>query len=670
MPQSIAQEFHNAPANFPGVSADELTAWELTRRVSPRDAVRAMKRDAYGHLDVNNYPLIRRVGPVEPTTPWAMNLTDDAHYFRFLCFDFDGKVDGRVDAELMEQAVDQCDALSRLLDELKIAHVVCQSSGTGGRHLWIALRTGVELALVAPIAWAGNVTYSQLDFALLLNAASGAVRPPLSPHRDGSHSTVLRGSVSSLLNPSTTMEDLTALAALLEARKPTLIKQESRPSGPVTALHRTHRPLTVAGAAHMATIGGGGDPSWTAFMCLLSAANAGWTFNDVEHAAKSAPGMEHYRTMKSDRGGRRPRNAREAAARLERQWARAVKIAAIQRPLPSRSTPPDLTELDAIVRDVQDIMERFRVNPGRWGSSEASSNHQTILRALMYLTLHTGKRVVAGSIRDLGPMGGLGRTTANSALPALQEAGYVELVTSSSDGNASEWRLLPRLSTPHGTVRSHLFDNARPQPSESNNPPRSAAELFSTRAALLSQLEGQLADQRHDLFTRGGLGHLAGKLYALLGRHASLTVESAARALGVTSRHTATILGRLRKHKLIVSHKDGWARAKRDLRDQAAKAVGVVGVMAARIECYRIDRVVWAWWQSELATMTSVPRKRPRRPHVSSRPLFGADSPGERVYPRYPRDSKRLADHRSARALVSGGFLEPEARWQYLGDAA
>ena len=45
----------------------------------------------------------------------------------------------------------------------------------------------------------------------------------------------------------------------------------------------------------MATIRGGSNPSWTGFMCLLAAATAGWALRDVEHAARTAPGMEYYR---------------------------------------------------------------------------------------------------------------------------------------------------------------------------------------------------------------------------------------------------------------------------------------------------------------------------------------------------------------------------------------
>ena len=117
-------------------------------------------------------------------------------------------------------------------------------------------------------------------------------------------------------------------------------------------------------------------------------------------------------------------------------------------------------------------------------------------------------------------------------------------------------------------------------------------------------------------------------------------------------------------------HRDGWARSKLDLRNQAAHQLNVLGTLLARAERYRIEREVWAWWQAELTTMMSEPRSRPRRQHVSSRPLFEASTSGERVWPRYPRSRTNLADHRSALELVGAGLLNPENRWQYLGEAA
>jgi DNA-binding MarR family transcriptional regulator len=634
-------------------SLGALSAWDLTRRLSPRDLVRVMKRDAYGRLDENSYPSAHRVGPHSPTTPWAMYLADSTGTFRVLCFDFDGKDKHGVDAELMEQAHDQCDALSSALSALAIAHVVCQSSGTGGRHIWVALRDGASAAQVAAVATAARLAFGTLDHGMLHNSRTGAARPPLSPHRDGSASTVLRGSLDTLTTPSTTVADLAALAGVLEQLQPAPRAADSAPSGPVDARHQAHRTLSRAGTAHMATIDGGSNPSWTGFMCLLAAANAGWTLRDVEHAAKTAPGMEHYRTKNTGRGGRRPRGAAEARSRLERQWDKAQQYAAVQRPLPAEREPRDLTELTAIVADVDDLLNRFRVSPGRWGRTESALSQRTILTALAYLTLQTGKRVVAASIRDLALMGGLGRTTASDALRALSEAGFAERVTTSDGGNAAEWRLTPDFSTAPRRVRSQPLNNPRPP-----------TELFTARADLIATLEQQLTDQRHDLFTRAGLGHLAGKLYAMLRQFPALTIDTATRILGVSHRHTATILSRLRHHRLIVKHPDGWARSKRDLRDLAARALGVAGTLLDRAERYRAERDVWAWWQAELATMTTAPRHRPQRPHVSSRTLeFVDERPGERSWPRYPRAADGRGDHREARYWSTNGMLSPVSLW-------
>jgi DNA-binding IscR family transcriptional regulator len=639
------------------VSPTVDSAWELTRRLSPRDQVRAMIRDAYGRLDSNSYPRLHPLGPDAPTTPWAIRLADPAGRYRLLCFDFDGKDSTGVVPELMEQAQDQAAVLSRTLDELAIAHVLCRSSGAGGRHVWIAVNGGADAAQVGALATAARANFSTLDHGMLRNPAEGAARPPLSPHRDGTSSRVLAGDIASLLAPSTTTADLDALTALLTDRIPAIRAADSAPSGPVDTRHQAHRPLSASGTAHMATIGGGGNPSWTGFMCLLAAANAGWTLTDVQHAARTAPGMEHYRTKNTGRGTRKARTTQEATERLERQWAKAQQYAAVQRPLPRRE-PQDLTELQAIVADVDAILTSFRVTPGRWGRSEADASRRSILTALTYLTLQTGKRTIAASIRDLALMTGLGRTTAADALRVLSEAGFITRVSHTDGGNAAEWRVTWRLSTGEGPIRSQPLDN-----------PAAPAELFAHRAELVSVLELELTDQRHDLFTRNGLGHLAGRLYATLGQHSALTVDSAARLLGVSARHIATILSRLRRHRLVKSHDKGWARAVRDLRDAAARTVGVLGYLRDRARRYEAEREVWAWWNAELITMHTNPRSRPRRPAASSRPLFAAPSPGERVWPRYPR-TRSLADHRSARRLVLDGALNPEARWQYLGEAA
>ena len=632
----------------------------MTRRVTPRDQVRVMKRDAYGRLDENSYPLFHRVGPDCPSTPWCVRLADETGLFRLLCFDFDGKDKaGTMLPELMERAVDDCDQLSDTLTRIGIEHLVCQSSRSGGRHIWLALRTGATPDIVAGVARAARANYRTLDHGMLLNPRQGAARPPLSPHRDGSHSVILRGTIHGLTVPTVTVDDLLLLVAALEQTRPAPRPSDTQPSGPINADHAAHRPLSAWGAGHMGTIDGGSNPSWTGFMCLLAAATAGWTLTDVQHAARTAPGMEHYRTKNTGRGTRRPRSVAEAAERLTRQWASAQQYSALHQALPAVREPGDLGELNGIVTTVADLLHRFTVSPGRWGRSEASLSQRSILTALAYLTLQTGKRTVGASIRDLALLAGLGRTTAATALLALHADGFITRETGSDGGNAAEWRLTSHFSTPPRTVRSQPLNNPRPP-----------TEIFAQRAALIATVEEELTDQRHDLFTRQGLGHLAGKIYALLRQHPSLTVDTAARLLGVSRRHTTTILSRLRKHRLIIRHPYGWARARRDLRDLAARRTGVAGTLADRARRYRAERDVWAWWQAEVDTMTTSPRNRPRRPGVTARPLFQSEKPGERTWPRYPRTADRRGDHRTATQLVLDGALNPENRWQYLGDAA
>jgi hypothetical protein len=659
-----------ARTNSPGVSAKGWTAWELTRRISPRENVGVMKRDAYGRLDENSFPRTHGVGPTEPTAPWLVRLADGAGIFRLLCFDFDGKEAGVISPDLMEQAVDDCDALSAILDRLAIAHVVCQSSGTGGRHIWVALH-GTPSITVLALAQAARANYSTLDHGMLCNPRTGGARPPLAPHRDGSSSSVLRGTLDSLTAPSALTCDVEALTAALDESRPALRRTDSRPSGPVDARYVSHRPLSATGLAHMATVGGGGNPSWTGFMCLLAAASAGWTLAEVTREVSTAPGMEHYRTKNTTRGIRKPRSTTEATARLERQWVKAQQYSALQAPLPARNEVEDLLELTAIINTTEALLSRFRVSPGRWGRSEKAVHQRTILSCIAYLCLQTGKRVVAASIRDLALMGGLGRTTAADALAALAADGFLQARAVSDGSNAAEWSLTHHVSetfskpfsgvsTASGTLRSHQLDNPRPP-----------SELFNLRAEFVTTLERQLTDGKHDLFTRPGLGHTAGQLYALLAQHASLTIDSAARLLGISTRHAATILSRLRHHRLISKHNGGWARAKRDLRNHAARMVGVAGLLVARVERYRVEREVWAWWRAELEQMTTVPSRRNRRPHVSSRTLQFVDTaPGERLWPRYPRNAERLADHRLARQLVDDGALNPDSRWQYLGAVA
>jgi hypothetical protein len=76
----------------------------------------------------------------------------------------------------------------------------------------------------------------------------------------------------------------------------------------------------------------------------------------------------------------------------------------VQRPLPVRREPADLTELNGLVTAVDRLLTSFHASAGQWGRTEPALSQRTILTALAYLMLQTGKPVVAASIRDLGLM--------------------------------------------------------------------------------------------------------------------------------------------------------------------------------------------------------------------------------------------------------------------------
>jgi DNA-binding IscR family transcriptional regulator len=607
-----------------------------------------MRREADGGLHVNQYPTIRQIGPEAPSTPWCMHLAGADGLFRFVAFDLDGKT-----PEAIERAADEADVLTNALAEVGIPFVVCRSSAAGGYHVWIAVRGGATVDVMKALTAAAGAVLTSLDHGMLHNPATGACRPPGAPHRDGSASTIIRGRVDALTNPTATADDLVALTAALRTRRPALRPENSTPSGPVDATHTTHRRLTTAGSQHMATIDGGSNPSWTAWMCLLAAANAGWTFGDVEHAARTAPGMEHYRTKNTGRGTRRRRSPEEAARRLERQWAKAQAAAATYRALPAEGPAVDLTDLAAIVDTADELLTSFRVNPGRWNSSEPAAHERGVLTALIHLTLHTGKRRIAASIRTLALLAGMGRTTAADALTRLAAAGYVTRTAAADGTNAAEWRLRDAVSTTQHQVRSQPFKNPRPR-----------AALFDRRTELVHQIEDDLHDVAHDLFTRAGLGYQAGRVYASLRTAGPTTLAAAADRLGVRTGRLTTILSRLRKHRLIVRVGDAWRLHARDLRSSAARTLGVAGALAARAALYELERTVWTWWQAEVEQRHTAPRRRTRRPHVTARTLTFTDEPtGERQWPRYPRDADRRGDHREARFWAENGMLAPDSLW-------
>lgn len=125
----------------------------------------------------------------------------------------------------------------------------------------------------------------------------------------------------------------------LDVKRPEDFEQATEGLGVLIRALRTQNLAIRPHGAHHAKCGasaameGDAYASRTGYLCLAVAV-AGWTRTDVEHTARTALGMEHYRTRRNVATGlRESRKPQEAASRLgEGPHPR--------QPLPLRSSRP------------------------------------------------------------------------------------------------------------------------------------------------------------------------------------------------------------------------------------------------------------------------------------------------------------------------------------------
>lgn len=621
-------------------------AWELTRRMATRRYVRTMIADVDGRFTRNSYPRMFPVaGHMPPNSPWVIELADDDLSFRYAVFDLDAKTD-----DAFEQAAEDLGTVVRVLRAAALPHVVCRSSTTGGFHVWVPL-AGASVELMVELANAAKACLPSLDHGLLRNAAAGAARPPLSPHAKGGFSSVMAGGdpADALISGSVSSEQLSLLVEAFRALRPEAEPQLERAAGEQSTSHRAHRDLPAWGKAQMATIAGGMNPSRTGYLCLLAAATAGWSFSDVEHAARTAPGMEHYRTRNDPTGGpRRPRRPAEAAARLERQWRAAQERVRLNTYAPAASEPKDLSELTGILRGVSSMLDDLSASPGRWSRSESAFHDASLLAAIAWLSLRSGQSAVSASLRSLALITGIPSTTVHRRLRALAADGLIACTRESDRTDAAVWRLAGKFSTAPVHDGPHHKTTARPP-----------GAVFDERSVLLADLQDRITAGAHDVFTRAGLGPTARRAYESLSPDTADEATVAERS-GLPLSRARVALARLRRHRLIVGVHGQWRRRKNDLRGSVARALGVDAVLQRRAQRYSWEREQWAWWNAELVFRAGRTPKQRRRPDPKQGVMFRlVDRRGDdRAWPAYPRDSSERPDHLAAVRFVMRGVLQ------------
>ena len=631
---------------------------DLTAAMSPRPFVRVADVLADGSI-ANSYSRTSLIDGIDPAVPWAVLLADANGCFQLLAFDFDAKTPQTVGA-----AAAHAQECSELLTRHDIPHVVCASGPGGGRHVWIALaesapaETARELATLAAAAW------PSLDVTPLMNPATGCVRPPGAPHRNGGRSTVLTGDVDVLRRPSTRLAQLRAAAAELVVLVGVRAAEPQQPHGnPAPGLilfdeqHAPHLPgprRTLPAATLQALhdpLDDDQDASARLWRILLGAVWARWRRSDIEALVMTAAGLEHLRTWRHTEGSRHRRPAtgtHSPAAILSRQWERAVDHVARLTSTPGGDPTFDNRALQ-IVDLVNAVQQRADAMPGRWTSNGGPADRR-VLDAMCLLACQAVTPLLEADIRRLALLVGIGRETARTALYRLADDGWITLTHPAAGRRAHYWRLEnPRpepLSTGTETARSQVD----PRPDETTTPGAGAAARLQT----LSQLTSRRDAARHDLFTPTGLGLAAGNAYAQ-----ALTSPPAD---GGGRRASDPALQQLIENGLLRADDDGRLVPVLGRRGELAASLGVAGTLERRAELYRRERLVWEWWCLEVDWLCTPRGGRPRRrPTPTTMGMLDVGPEDLKTW-RYPRRIDGHPAHTVAAALIAGETTPPPQR--------
>ncbi|MGC4174346.1 hypothetical protein [Demequina sp.] len=624
-------------------------AWMYTRLLSPRPSVRIAERDESGAVAPDNaYPRARRLASPAPDVPWTVFLANADLEYALLGFDFDARGDAAA------AAADAWAFVALLERTGHLPFVLCESSSSGGRHVWLRPSAPLPAATVKEIADLAKRVYPTLDKAPLSNPRTGALRPPGSPHRNGSVSTVLLGDLADLQQPSAELASIYELLRALQELAPGgAADVPAEHSTAITPLDDDGRRYLTGGRVKLGATAQGAlstphtpstDASHALWQVLLGAARARWRYDDVLALLPTAPGLEHARTQRVA-GGRRPRSTDEARTVLARHWDRAVSYAASTTLEKARSDTSDLDERVAITTTiVASAIAHADASPGRWSINPLDPNarrdskrvtDRLVLDELHRRALDGLSAEISSSVRTLALQLTVGRESVRQALHRLATDGWIALVESAHDAQASTWSIDPR-----GVFHSRAFDAW----SRGGKAPLSSEHIRANRAALLASLDSKRSAATHDLFTAHGLGAQAGRLYAHM---AVSPTSSALECAGMSPTDALAALEALQAAGVVRRREKRWEVRGVHALDRAAALHGVAGTLDARRHRYRLEQLTWSYWLAERAQLTENWLVRAQRPRVASTPSTTA----LQLAP-YPRDATGRPSWRLAIARV------------------
>ncbi len=542
-----------------------------------------------------------------PEFPIASYLSDRAGNYRLLAFDFDV---GRYGSDAVD--VDWS-ILAKVLDELGVPHLVVRSGPAGGVHVWVRLcDQGVEAPLVAGVARAIRSHLPTLDITPLSNPQSGAVRIPGSPHRmNGCATPLLTGTdLDRVLQAMDREPAPPELIDWLHARFPTQPRHDSHPA----ASGRTELELIGAGSNQrlnrvraalsphttkllQAPLPSSADRSAVAWTIILGMAASGWCWKEVARQLDQ-PGLTRMRE-----------DHQRCEAHAINQWHKALTTAA--RTAWPRAALDQLVE-DPVTDLIAGAAQAVFAHPGHWVRPGYTSA-QRVLAAFLSICTAAHNEVINIDVRRLAENANVHAATASRALHRLEGEGWITCVDRATGTSAATWRL--------------------------NAPPLDTAATQVESRPLLHHLQTRLNHAQHDVWVwGGGLGGCA-ELIHLSWENGCTTAGQIA---GDTGYGLATVKGWLRRLQGLgmLCARPAWTNA--------ARVLGVDGIILDRVHRHRRERLVREWWEQELAwrRLRGKRRKRGPRaadttPEVTSLPIA---VPARMRYGRFPtRPGGRMA---------------------------
>ena len=709
----------SAPIHNPytGVVPDAEARVDLQRlmlELSPRARIRVDTWSAatrsWRHKYAWQKPWMRTDPTEPPRGPWAVVLTTEDGWFRWMAFDLDSKR-GDVQVDLA--------TLLRWLEEAGLTYVVAASGPDGGRHVWVTAAAPLDPTVVDAIHRQALRRLPTLDPSVMSNRSTGAVRPIGAVNRKGGRSELAAPASSveaaALLTPATCGNDSEAFVRLAQVVAgevapdavpplrlvPDLDGAGYRRGADVVVdvlddelgprLPGTPQPVLDAATLRLLRARPPADRvSEDLASLLVRLAVRRWTWPMVERLAESTLHQERgfLHAFTQNHGGLRTVLAEdEAEARLRRQWARCVAYAATLHV--TEETSEWTERIDAVVADVAAVQAAADACPQRWAGDSGPADRAALdLRCL--LALRSGRMLTDCDVRRAAIATGHGSSTMHRAFNRLTLDHW--FAAHDSEGPAGTHELLP--------VTAELHPVA--QGGTQGTPPPPAP----SRASLLDRLNVRLADAAHDLWAygrpgtlgdyNGGLGHHAARTYGqlreagrplsvpeiasrtgysartvlrhlsrmqdlLVATRAVLTVHHECPTCEAAPGERCTVSGRLvpRRHKVLQHRTRQQLAATRAQTPHwrprpgslttAAKAVGTHGVTASRARLYAAQVEVWHWWQRELQWMRTPKQGVRTGPQVhQDQAELVLTTLATQPHRSYPRDAAGRADHATA----------------------